>query len=169
MKVLMMCSIGALLMVVTYLIVQGMRCSIATRNKRKQLSDYNAKYIYLSYGTMSYVDEGSGEVILSVHGIFGGCDQAFDTCKDFVSEYRILAPSIEVLTSKLPLAYPRALMENAFTFLQAKYLNPRVVPEVICAILPGFSSPSRPSCVTFGLLLSPTYTLSFSVNILQTM
>ncbi len=80
-------------MVVTYLIVQGMRCSIATRNKRKQLSDYNAKYIYLSYGTMSYVDEGSGEVILSVHGIFGGYDQAFDTCKDFVSEYRILAPS----------------------------------------------------------------------------
>ncbi|MGN0336466.1 MAG: alpha/beta fold hydrolase [Lachnospiraceae bacterium] len=86
-------SIGAILMVVTYLIVQGMRCSIATRNKRKQPSDYKAKCMQLSYGTMSYVDEGSGEVILSVHGIFGGYDQAFDTCKDFVSEYRILAPS----------------------------------------------------------------------------
>ena len=80
-------------MVVTYLIVQGMRCSIATRNKRKQLSDYKAKCMQLSYGTMSYVDEGRGEVILSVHGIFGGYDQAFDTCKDFISEYRILAPS----------------------------------------------------------------------------
>lgn len=46
MKVLMMCSIGALLMVVTYLIVQGMRCSIATRKKLKLLYDYNAKYIH---------------------------------------------------------------------------------------------------------------------------
>lgn len=28
---------------------------------------------------MSYVDTGKGEVILSVHGIFGGYDQAHDT------------------------------------------------------------------------------------------
>lgn len=38
---------------------------------------------------MTYVDE----VILSVHGIFGGYDQAFDTCCDFISDYRIIAPS----------------------------------------------------------------------------
>ncbi|MDD5900859.1 MAG: alpha/beta hydrolase [Lachnospiraceae bacterium] len=42
---------------------------------------------------MSYVDKGSGEIILSVHGIFGGYDQAYDTCKDYASGYRILAPS----------------------------------------------------------------------------
>lgn len=42
---------------------------------------------------MNYVDKGRGEVILSVHGIFGGYDQAYDTCKDFASENRILAPS----------------------------------------------------------------------------
>ena len=42
---------------------------------------------------MSYVDIGKGDVILSVHGIFGGYDQAYDTCKDFNSEYRIIAPS----------------------------------------------------------------------------
>ncbi len=42
---------------------------------------------------MTYIDEGEGEVILSVHGIFGGCDQAYETCGDFVSDYRILAPS----------------------------------------------------------------------------
>lgn len=29
---------------------------------------------------MNYVDKGEGEVILSVHGIFRGYDQAFDTC-----------------------------------------------------------------------------------------
>lgn len=42
---------------------------------------------------MSYVDKGGGETILSVHGIFGGYDQAYDTCKDFNSDYRIIAPS----------------------------------------------------------------------------
>ena len=42
---------------------------------------------------MSYVDSGSGEVILSIHGIFGGYDQAYDTCSDFSEKYRILAPS----------------------------------------------------------------------------
>ena len=85
--------VGVFLVIGMYLIVQGIRCNIATKEKLKQLSDYDAKTIHLSYGDMSYVDEGSGEVILSVHGIFGGYDQAFDTCKDFASEYRILAPS----------------------------------------------------------------------------
>lgn len=42
---------------------------------------------------MSYVDKGEGSVILSVHGIFGGFDQAYDTCAAFASDYRILAPS----------------------------------------------------------------------------
>lgn len=32
-------------------------------------------------------------MILSVHGIFGGYDQAYDTCKEFCSDYRIIAPS----------------------------------------------------------------------------
>lgn len=85
--------IGVLLVLGVYLIVQGIRCKIATKEKLRQLSDYDAKMIHLSYGDMSYVDKGKGEVILSVHGIFGGYDQAFDTCKDFASDYRILAPS----------------------------------------------------------------------------
>ena len=84
---------GVLLVVGMYLLVQGIRCNRATKEKLKQLSEYDAKTISLSYGDMSYVDKGNGEVILSVHGIFGGYDQAFDTCKDFASGYRILAPS----------------------------------------------------------------------------
>lgn len=85
--------VGVFLAIEMYLLVQGIRCNIATKEKRNQLSDYDAKTIHLSYGDMSYVDKGNGDVILSVHGIFGGYDQAFDTCKDFVSGYRILAPS----------------------------------------------------------------------------
>lgn len=85
--------IGIALVIGIYMTVQGIRCGIAVSGRRTLWSDYNAKSIELSYGRMSYVDEGEGEVILSVHGIFGGYDQAYDTCRDFVSDFRIIAPS----------------------------------------------------------------------------
>jgi len=42
---------------------------------------------------MTYVDVGEGDVILSVHGIFGGYDQAYDNVKNRTSQNRVLAPS----------------------------------------------------------------------------
>ena len=84
---------GVLLFLVVYLIVQGIRCSIAVKESKERLATYGSKTVQLSYGNMSYVDTGEGETILSVHGIFGGYDQAYDTCKDFSSDYRIIAPS----------------------------------------------------------------------------
>ena len=82
-----------ILIVVFYLMIQGIRCIIAVQEGKKRLETYKSKNIELSYGYMSYVDSGSGEVILSIHGIFGGYDQAYDTCSDFSEKYRILAPS----------------------------------------------------------------------------
>ena len=82
-----------LLLLAAYLIVQGIRCSIAVKESKERRVAYGAETIHLSYGNMSYVDTGKGETILSVHGIFGGYDQAYDTCKDFSSDYRIIAPS----------------------------------------------------------------------------
>ena len=84
---------GVLLVLVIYFIVQGIRCNMAVKESKSRLATYNAQTIALSYGDMTYVDSGKGEVILSVHGIFGGYDQAYDTCKDFCSDYRIIAPS----------------------------------------------------------------------------
>lgn len=84
---------GVLLLLAVYLIIQGVRCNIAVKESTERLVSYNAKTVNLSYGNMSYVDMGKGDVILSVHGIFGGYDQAYDTCKDFSSDYRIIAPS----------------------------------------------------------------------------
>lgn len=84
---------GVLLLLAVYLIIQGVRCNIAVKESTERLVSYNAKTVNLSYGNMSYVDIGKGDVILSVHGIFGGYDQAYDTCKDFSSDYRIIAPS----------------------------------------------------------------------------
>lgn len=82
-----------LFVIAAYLAVQGIRCKIAAKKGKERVLSYNAKIANLSYGKMTYVDQGDGEVILSVHGIFGGYDQAFDTCKDFASDFRILAPS----------------------------------------------------------------------------
>lgn len=78
---------------ILYLLIQGIRCSLSVIRGRKRVASYEAKTAALSYGKMTYVDRGQGEVILSVHGIFGGYDQAFDTCRTFRSDYRILAPS----------------------------------------------------------------------------
>ena len=85
--------LAVVLAIVLYIIVQGIRCGIAVKEGEERLLSYNAKTADLSYGKMSYVDVGEGEVILSVHGIFGGYDQAFETCKDFAADFRILAPS----------------------------------------------------------------------------
>lgn len=93
MSIALIVLFAVLFVIVLYLLIQGIRCGISVKEGDKRLLSYNAKTADLSYGKMTYVDEGDGEVILSVHGIFGGYDQAFDTCKDFVPDFRILAPS----------------------------------------------------------------------------
>ena len=91
MRFIILCGILAILAL--YLVVQGVRCNIAAGARQERLAPYEAKTAALSYGNMTYADKGEGEVILSVHGIFGGYDQAYDTCQDISSDYRILAPS----------------------------------------------------------------------------
>ncbi len=76
-----------------FFIVQYILCSNAVKAGYARLETYDHKEIELSYGTMTYVDEGSGEVILSVHGMSGGYDQAFDTVANRSSANRIIAPS----------------------------------------------------------------------------
>lgn len=82
-----------ILLLVIYISLQRIRCSNAQRKSKERLSSLNAKTLSCSYGKMTYIDEGKGEVILSIHGIFGGFDQAYETCKVFQEKYRILAPS----------------------------------------------------------------------------
>ena len=76
-----------------FFMIQFIRCKIAVKKGYEKLEAYDANTATLSYGAMTYVDQGEGEEILSIHGIFGGYDQAFDTCKDLVEKYRIIAPS----------------------------------------------------------------------------
>ena len=65
------------------------------RDARSRFLTYQekAKTIKTSYGKLSFIDEGQGEVILSCHGICGGYDQGYDTLAEKKESYRILAPS----------------------------------------------------------------------------
>ena len=85
--------IGIVAVLAAYLAVQGIRCSAAVRESRGRLASYGARTARLSYGDMAYVDQGEGVPVLSVHGIFGGYDQACDTARTLGSGYRIIAPS----------------------------------------------------------------------------
>ncbi len=79
--------------IAVFFIVQYILCSAAVKNGYARLETYRHKEIALSCGTMTYVDEGSGEVILSVHGISGGYDQAFDTVANRTGTNRVICPS----------------------------------------------------------------------------
>ena len=54
---------------VLYFLIQGILCLIGINKANQKLKEYNVQTASLSYGDMTYIDEGEGEVILSVHGI----------------------------------------------------------------------------------------------------
>ena len=82
-----------LIAIALYFLVQGLRSIQGLHKAQDRLDAYGAKSAQLSYGAMTYIDEGEGEVILSVHGIFGGYDQAYDSVKNRKDKNRLLAPS----------------------------------------------------------------------------
>ena len=86
-------AFGLLAVVVLYFAVQGIRCIYGLNQAKSKLSTYDVKVANLSYGAMTYVDEGEGEVILSVHGLFGGYDQAYENVIVRSGKNRVLAPS----------------------------------------------------------------------------
>ncbi len=76
-----------------YLLIQGIKCYLDLERAKEKLNSYNKKELDLSYGKITYIDEGEGETILSVHGMFGGYDQAYDNIKSRYGKNRIIAPS----------------------------------------------------------------------------
>ena len=82
-----------LLLFVLYFLIQAVRCNLGLDQAREKLSSYEVKTAELSYGTMTYIDEGEGEVVLSVHGLFGGYDQAYENVRSRIGRNRLMAPS----------------------------------------------------------------------------
>ncbi len=85
--------IAGVVILAMYFIIQGIRCYHDLGKAKEKLSSYNKIEQELSYGKITYIDKGQGEVILSVHGIFGGYDQAYENIKSRVEKNRIIAPS----------------------------------------------------------------------------
>lgn len=86
-------ALGLLGVIVLYFAIQGIRCIYGFNQAKSKLSTYDVKVANLSYGKMTYVDEGEGEVILSAHGLFGGYDQAYENVIARSGKNRVLAPS----------------------------------------------------------------------------
>lgn len=77
------------------IVVVGIRFSQVQKKAKERFAWYEkkAESVETSYGTVSFIDEGEGEPILSCHGICGGYDQAFDTLSERTDTYRVIAPS----------------------------------------------------------------------------
>ncbi len=82
-----------LIPIVLYFSIQGIRCINGLHDAQDKLNSYETNTASLSYGSMTYIDAGEGEIILSIHGIFGGYDQAYDSVKRRESKNRLIAPS----------------------------------------------------------------------------
>ena len=90
-KFMIIISVILLILVVTITI----KYNIALKKASERFETYQnkAQTFETSYGKITYIDEGEGEVILSCHGICGGYDQAYDTLSDKTDNYRVIAPS----------------------------------------------------------------------------
>lgn len=88
-----MIIVGGILLVLVFII--AIEFNIALRKATKRFDTYQkkAESVETSYGKITFIDEGEGEVILSCHGICGGYDQAYDTLSEKTEYYRVIAPS----------------------------------------------------------------------------
>ena len=88
-KMLALCIVGFILLgfAIDFFVVRK------TAMDRFAVYEAKAKSINSSYGMISYIDEGEGEVFLVCHGITGGYDQGFDVLSGRTDDYRIIAPS----------------------------------------------------------------------------
>lgn len=85
--------VSLVLIIVLYLLIQGIRCYLDVGKATEKLNSFHKTELDLSYGKITFIDEGEGEVILSVHGLFGGYDQAYENMKSRFGKNRIIAPS----------------------------------------------------------------------------
>lgn len=88
-KMLALCIVGFIVLgfAIDFFVVRK------TAMDRFAVYEAKAKSINSSYGIISYIDEGEGEVFLVCHGITGGYDQGFDVLSGRTDDYRIIAPS----------------------------------------------------------------------------
>ncbi|MBI4855499.1 MAG: alpha/beta hydrolase [Acetobacterium woodii] len=85
--------ISGILVVLAVVLAIKFNLELKKASERFETYQNKAETVETSYGRITYIDEGEGEVILSCHGICGGYDQAYDTLSDKTDNYRVIAPS----------------------------------------------------------------------------
>lgn len=87
--------------VATFLLV--VRYHRDLRAARSRLAEVDRRLVATDWGAVEYAERGSGEPLLVLHGIFGGCDEALLDARDLCSDRRVIAPSrFGYLGSSLP-------------------------------------------------------------------
>ncbi len=85
---------GLIIMAATFLSSCATFGSVSKEaNLRFENYQEKSKSVQTSYGKITYIDEGQGPAILSIHGICGGYDQGFDTLENETENFRVIAPS----------------------------------------------------------------------------
>jgi pimeloyl-ACP methyl ester carboxylesterase len=70
---------------------------------RARLAEVDRRVVPTRWGPVEYAEGGSGEPVLVLHGIFGGCDNGLLSARDLCSDRRVIAPSrFGYLGSNLP-------------------------------------------------------------------
>jgi pimeloyl-ACP methyl ester carboxylesterase len=85
---------------------------------RARLAAVDRTVIQTAFGAVEYAERGTGEPLLAIHAIFGGCDQALLSVDDLFPGRRVIAPSrFGYLGSALPPGVTPAHQADAFAAL----------------------------------------------------
>jgi pimeloyl-ACP methyl ester carboxylesterase len=85
---------------------------------RARLAAVDRTVIQTGCGAVEYAERGTGEPLLAIHAIFGGCDQALVSVDDLFPSRRVIAPSrFGYLGSALPPRATPADQADAFAAL----------------------------------------------------
>ena len=93
---------------------------------RTRLAEVDRRVVSTRWGSVEYAEEGVGEPVLVLHGIFGGCDNGLLSARDLCDGRRILAVSrFGYLGSSLPANATSADQADALAeFLDALEVGP---------------------------------------------
>lgn len=109
---------GVIAVVVAGAGVLGFRYRRDLGRARARLAAVDRRVTPTAYGTLEYIETGTGSPVLVSHGIFHGCDGGLLSARDVVGGRRVIVPSrFGYLGSTMPPAATAADQADAFVAL----------------------------------------------------
>ncbi|NQY11445.1 MAG: alpha/beta hydrolase [Flavobacteriales bacterium] len=81
------------------------------------------EYQIHSDGDFEYIEEGEGQVILVLHGLFGALSNFADVINDFKENYKVIVPLLPIYTSPLLSTNVGSLAKFVRSFVEHKKLG----------------------------------------------